>query len=152
MDHRRARIIPGLILIILGIAFLAAQYFEFGPGVFLAVLGLVFLVPYAFTRNYGMLVPGCILVGLGMGLMFDRPPLTTPVAVSIGLGLGFVAIYVIHLVVTRKSHWWPLLPGSVLILAGIAEGIPQAQVLVEKGWPLILIAIGLVMLVKQLRQ
>ncbi len=149
MNINRARLIPGLILIFLGIVFLLMQYFEFGPGLFLTLLGFAFLIPYVLTRSYSLLIPGCVLVGIGIGLMFDRPPLFTPVAVPLGLGLGFVAIYVVHLVMTRASHWWPLVPGSILVLVGIAEGIPQAQVFIEKGWPLILVLIGLLILAGQ---
>ena len=149
MNTNRARLIPGLVLIVLGIAFLLAQYFEFGPALFLILLGLVFLVPYALTRSYGLLIPGCILAGVGLGLLFDRPPLGTAIAVPLGLGLGFIAIFVLQLIVARQSHWWPLIPGGLLVLVGIAEGIPQAQVLFEKGWPLILVLIGLLILAGQ---
>ncbi|MBM3129877.1 MAG: hypothetical protein FJ009_14790 [Chloroflexi bacterium] len=149
MDMNRARMIPGLILIVLGIAFLLGQYFEFGPALFLVLLGLVFLIPYVFTRSYGLLIPGCILAGIGIGLVFDRPPLGTAIAVPIGLGLGFIAIFVIHLIVARSSHWWPLIPGGILVLVGVAEGVPQAQTLIEKGWPLVLVLIGLLILAGQ---
>ena len=144
----RARLIPGLILIVLGIVFLLMQYFEFGPGLFLTLLGLVFLVPYALTRSYGLLIPGCILAGLGVGLIFERG-FSTNITVPIGLGLGFIAIYVVQLVVGRWSHWWPLIPGCILVLVGLAEGVPQAATLLEKGWPLVLIAIGLAILAGQ---
>jgi hypothetical protein len=120
MNTNRARLIPGLILIVLGIAFLLVQYFEFGPALFLILLGLVFLIPYALTRSYGLLIPGCILAGVGLGLVFDRPPLGTAIAVPLGLGLGFIAIFVLQLIVTRQSHWWPLIPGGILVLVGIA--------------------------------
>ena len=149
MNTNRARLIPGLVLIVLGIAFLLAQYFEFGPALFLILLGLVFLIPYALTRSYGLLIPGCILAGVGLGLAFDRPPLGTAIAVPLGLGLGFIAIFVLQLIVARQSHWWPLIPGGLLVLVGIAEGVPQAQVLFEKGWPLILVLVGLLMLAGQ---
>ena len=149
MNTNRARMIPGLILIVLGIAFLLGQYFEFGPALFLTLLGFVFLIPYALTRSYGLLIPGCILAGIGLGLMFDRPPLGTAIAVPIGLGLGFIAIFVIQLIVARQSHWWSLIPGGILVLVGVAEGVPQAQVLFEKGWPLILVLIGLLILASQ---
>jgi hypothetical protein len=149
MRTNRARLIPGLILIVLGIALLLAQYFESVPGVLLTLLGLAFLIPYALTRSYGLLIPGCILAGLGIGLLFDRPPQVTQIAVPVGLGLGFIAIFVVQLIVVRSSHWWPLVPGGILVLAGIAEGVPQAQVLIEKGWPLILVLIGLMILAGQ---
>jgi hypothetical protein len=149
MNTNRARLIPGLVLIVLGIAFLLVQYFEFGPALFLILLGLVFLIPYALTRSYGLLVPGCIVAGVGLGLAFDRPPLGTAIAVPLGLGLGFIAIFVLQLIVARQSHWWPLIPGGLLVLVGIAEGVPQAQVLIEKGWPLILVLVGLLILAGQ---
>lgn len=149
MNANRRQIIPGLILIVLGIAFLLTQYFEFGPGLFLTLLGLVFLIPYAFTRSYGLLIPGCILAGIGIGLAFERAVMRPDVTVSIGLGLGFIAIFVVQLVVGGSSHWWPLVPGGILVLAGLAETVPQAQAILEKGWPLILIAIGLAILVGQ---
>jgi Na+/H+ antiporter NhaD/arsenite permease-like protein len=82
-------------------------------------------------------------------LVFDRPPLGTAVAVPIGLGLGFIAIFVIQLIVARQSHWWPLIPGGILVLVGVAEGFPQAHTLIEKGWPLILVLIGLAILAGQ---
>jgi hypothetical protein len=149
MNTNRVRLIPGLILIALGVAFLLGQYFEFGPALFLILLGLVFLIPYAFTRSYGMLIPGCILAGIGLGLVFDRPPLSTAIAMPIGLGVGFIAIFVLQLIVARQLHWWALIPGGILLLVGVAEGIPYAQVLIEKGWPLILVLIGLAILAGQ---
>jgi hypothetical protein len=149
MKVNRAQLIPGLILIALGIAFLLMQFFEFGPGLLLLLLGLAFLIFYALTRTYGILIPGCILAGIGVGLMFDRPPLSTEVTVPLGLGLGFIAIYVVHLILMRASHWWPLVPGVILVLVGIAEGLPQARVLVDKGWPLILVLVGLLILAGQ---
>ncbi len=144
----RARMVPGLILIVIGIALLLVQFFRFGPGQFLLLLGLVFLIPYILTRSYGLLIPGCILAGIGLGLIFETSEQTS-VTVPIGLGLGFIAIFVIQLVVTGRSHWWPLVPGSLLLLVGLAESVPQAQTLIEKGWPLLLILIGLAILVGQ---
>jgi hypothetical protein len=149
MNANRARLISGLILIVLGLVFLLRQYVEFGPGHFLLLLGLVFLVPYALTRSYGLLIPGCILAGLGLGLIFGRAPMRDDITVPIGLGLGFLAIFVVQLIACGRSHWWPLVPGGILVLVGIAEGVPQGQMLLEKGWPLILILIGLAILAGQ---
>ncbi|MDE3088906.1 MAG: hypothetical protein KGJ80_05935 [Chloroflexota bacterium] len=146
MNVKRGQVIPGLILIVLGIVFLLMQYFEFGPGLFLTLLGLVFLLPYVFTRSYGLLIPGCILVGLGVGLAFERVAARPDVSVSIGLGLAFCAIYLVQWIATGASHWWPLVPGGILILVGLAEIVPQGQAVLEKGWPLILVLIGMLLL------
>lgn len=142
---KRGQLIPGLILIALGVGFLLMQYFDFGPGLFLTLLGLVFLIPYALTRSYGLLIPGCILAGLGIGMLMERSA-RLDLTVPLGLGVGFIAIYVIHLILTRNSHWWPLIPGGILVAVGIAEAVPQGQALFEKWWPLILIVIGLAVL------
>jgi hypothetical protein len=144
----RARMIPGLILIVIGIALLLMQFFRFGPGQFLLLLGLIFLVPYFLTRGYGLLIPGCILAGMGLGLIFETSE-EMSVTFPIGLGLGFIAIFVIQLLVAGHSHWWPLVPGVALVLTGLAESLPQAQTLFEKGWPLLLILIGLAILLGQ---
>ena len=146
MNANRRQILPGLILIVLGIVFLLTQYFEFGPGLFLILLGLIFLIPYALTRAYGLLIPGCILAGIGVGLTFERTLSRPDVTVSLGLGLAFLAIYVVQLIVAGSSHWWPLVPGGILLLVGFAELVPQAQALLDNGWPLLLIAIGLAVL------
>ena len=150
MSTNRAQIIPGLILITLGIAFLLMQYFEFGPSLFLVLLGLVFLIPYVVTRSYGLLIPACILTGIGVGLAFERAAARPDVTVSIGLGLGFLAIFVVQMVVAGSSHWWPLIPGGILVLVGGAEAVPQIQGILEKGWPVILIVIGLTIIIGQL--
>jgi hypothetical protein len=139
--------IPGLILIALGIVFLLAQFFEFGPGLFLTLLGLLFLIAYAFTRSYGLLIPGCILAGIGIGLALGRTLSRPDVTVTLGLGLGFVAMFLVQWIVAGSSHWWPLIPGVALSLVGLAELVPQGQYLLEKGWPLILIVVGLGLLI-----
>ena len=145
MVANRARIVPGLILIALGLVLLLMQFFRFGPGHFLFLLGLVFLIPYLYTRAYGLLIPACILAGLGLGLVFEVPEQTN-ITVPIGLGLGFIAIFIVQLVFAGRSHWWPLVPGVLLVLAGAVEGVPQGRALLEKGWPLALILIGLLIL------
>ncbi len=145
MQVRRGRLIPGLILILLGIAFLLKEYFEFGPGLVLIFIGLIFLVLYVFTRSYGLLVPGLIVAGLGIGLMFERGT-RTDVTAPLGLGLGFIAIFVVDFVMTRRLRWWPLIPGVLLALAGIVEAYPEAQIWLQRGWPALLIVVGLLLL------
>ena len=145
MQTRRGRLIPGLILILLGIAFLLRNYFEIGPGLILILAGLVFLVPYVLTRWYGLLIPGMILLGLGIGLLYERG-FRTDVTVPLGLGLGFIAIFVVDFIATRTMRWWPLIPGVILALVGIVGVFPEAQVWLEKGWPVLLILGGLLLL------
>ena len=63
----------------------------------------------------------------------------------LGLGSGFIAIFVIALIYQRQSHWWPLIPGTVLLLVGS----PRAEWVFDfvfSNWPLILVFVGLMIL------
>jgi Na+/H+ antiporter NhaD/arsenite permease-like protein len=71
---------------------------------------------------------------------------------TVGLGLGFVLIYIIDLLRRGTTPWWPLAPGGVLILVGLAESSPQFQTWFSRGWPVLLILFGLVLLVRTVRE
>jgi hypothetical protein len=143
MQIQRGRLIPGLVLILLGVAFLLRDYFSIGPEIIVIVAGLGFLVAYIFARLYGLLIPGMLLLGLGLGLMYQRTS-NAGAAVPLGLGLGFIAIWVVDFIANRARHrWWPLIPGAALIIPGIVDMFPDARVWLEKGWPVILIVVGL---------
>jgi hypothetical protein len=69
--------------------------------------------------------------------------------VVLGLGLGFVAIYLIDVLVQNTARWWPLIPGGILSVVGatqLAEGTAAAQTL-ARLWPLGLVAAGVLVLV-----
>ena len=144
MEERR-RVLPGLILIVLGILFLTFQSLGVGGESVVAVIGLVFLALYAYTGHYGSLVPGGIMTGLGVGVIVAaRSPENGP-AVLLGLGTGFLSIYALG---ARWRHtpggWWPLIPGGVLTLIGLLLAAGQSGLLEAIGqwWPLVLILIG----------
>ncbi len=151
MQVQRRRLVPGLILILLGIALLLREYFEIGPGLILILAALIFIVPYMFTRWYGLLIPGMILLGLGIGLLVERG-LRTSATVPFGLGLGFIAIFVTDFVATRMVRWWPLIPGGILVLVGLVDASPEARTWLERGWPVILILGGLLILARDFTQ
>jgi len=155
----RASLLPGLILIILGLAFLALQFFErpWGPGLIFALLGLIFVISAAVTRNLGLYIPGFILLGLGAGLagMTIIPPeeKNWPF-ILIGLGLGFLAIWPTF-TMPQRQHPWPLYPGGILAGLGLLFLMAQYGVFgltmeslssVLRWWPLILVVIGAVII------
>ena len=149
MNPNRARLVPGLALIVVGLVLLLMQFYEFGPGHVLIILGLVLLATYLFIRNDALLIPGPILSGLGLGILFGRAPFREDVMMLLGLGCGFLAIYTVRRILVGYSHWWPLVPGGILVLLGVVESLPQGQLLIERGWPILLIAIGLGLLTRQ---
>jgi hypothetical protein len=168
MHSNRGGIVGGLILILLGLGFLVQQAFPdyFSGWLFLVGLALIFLVAYIATRQYGYLIPGCILMGLGiplavvqiqtsqMGWYVSSLSLDEGGLVVLGLGLGFVAIYVIDLLVSRgrPGGWWPLIPGGIVTLAGLAILSQNEQWLDSIGmwWPVIFIIIGCWIIVDRL--
>lgn len=147
-NPNRGRVIAGAILILLGVAFFAMQFFgELGAAAILFAIGAVFLVAYFYTRTYGFLIPGCILAGLGLGQIAAQGGFLQVSGYSaIGLGIGFIAIFVIDWIYGQNFRWWPLIPGAIITVGGIASANQNLQVLLEKGWPLILVLIGLIIL------
>jgi hypothetical protein len=147
-EQNRGRYIAGAVLILLGIAFFAMQFLgELGTSAILFGVGVIFLVVYFFTRSYGFLIPGCILAGLALGQVADQAGMFTVSGLSgIGLGIGFLAIFVIDWLYTRNFRWWPLIPGGIIVVGGIASANENLQTLISRGWPLILVVVGLVIL------
>jgi hypothetical protein len=160
MHERRRGVVGGLILIVLGIVFLVAQRYPEAFGAWMIVVGLavIFLAAYLATREYGFLIPGSILMGIGVplaivqyqtsqtGMVIEGMSLDQGGLVVLGLGLGFVCIWLIDLLVSRgrPGGWWPLIPGGLLLAAGLAIASNNEQWLETIGqwWPLIFIVIG----------
>lgn len=141
------QITTGAILILLGIGFFALQFLQgFGAAVVIFLIGGVFVVGYLFRRAYGLLIPGGILMGIGLGAVGENTIVGFEDFGAVGLGLGFISIYVIDLVYRGKTHWWPLVPGGVLVVGGFASGSATFERLLSVGWPIVLIAIGLLLL------
>lgn len=144
---RTNQMLPGLILILLGVLFLLGRT-ALGSVIFLGGLGAIFLVAYFATRGYGLLIPGCILASLGIGDLIGWS--------SLGLGLGFIAIFVIDLSVRGKSHWWPLIPGAIITVGALGERtnvvLAPLRGLISNAWPLLLIVIGVLLLFQNWRK
>lgn len=140
----------GIILVVLGLMFLAAQWFDFTGAAVLGALSVFFLVAYATTRKYGFLIPGMILGGLAVGVGLQEYGYDPNGGVVVlGLGLGFVAIYLIDVLVQSTARWWPLIPGGILSVVGatqLAEGTAAADT-IARLWPLGLIAAGVIVLI-----
>jgi hypothetical protein len=140
----------GIILVVLGLMFLAAQWFDFTGAAVLGALSVVFVVMYATTRKYGFLIPGMILGGLAVGVGLQESGYDPNGGfVVLGLGAGFIAIYVINLFVQTPASWWPVIPGGILSVVGVTqvtEGTAAAET-VARLWPVGLIVAGVVVLI-----
>lgn len=134
----------GITFIVVGLSLYGMQYLPpTGESAVLALVGVLGVVGYLFTRFRYLLVLGCILFGLGVGSFGERSAWVWGEFSEIGLGLGFILIYAIGLVYERRGHWWPLVPGVILLLLGFrAWRNFRLFVFSERGWPLILVIVG----------
>ena len=144
----RDRTLLALILIGAGVLFLFDQlniFRGFGDLVLLLVGG-VFMYAYFNTRQgyrIGFLIPGAILLGIGVGQVLENLPLAGTFInniTTVTMGLGFCLIWLFE-----RKHWWALIPGGILIFSGLASVIGNL-------WPLALIAIGVYLIYDQSRR
>ncbi|HEY8762209.1 MAG TPA: hypothetical protein VIP52_15010 [Candidatus Dormibacteraeota bacterium] len=144
-------LLPGVLLIVVGLVMLLATTTGVGGRLIPGAIGVCFLAAYAYQRRYGFLVAGSILIGLGAGVALDSSLGGHGAAVVTGLGLGFMAIFAIDsLRGTHQSHWWPLIPGSVLLLVGLEMATQDETALtwLANWWPLALIVAGVLAIVR----
>ena len=143
----RRQLTSGAIAVVLAVGFFALILIEgLSEAALLYLMGGMFVMTYLALEIYAPLVAGGILLGIGLGMVGDRSPLSVGDIRSIGLGIGFEAVYVIAVVSQGRSHWWPLIPGLVFLVGGIALGGLKPERLFPIGWPLILFFIGLSLL------
>lgn len=151
----------GLIVIGIGVFLLLAQFVpDIGRSVPL-LIGLAFLVASAVKREYGLLIPGCIISGVGVGVLLAEAVDSRweGAAVLFSIAAGFLAIWIISALLRRggrgwrgmdeaaQALWWPLIPGGILTIVALV-------VLAEEGfesdllrwWPLLIIGAGVIVL------
>lgn len=146
-DNGERRTFLGIVFILLGASlFLQNVLSGLAWSIILAALGALFLAAYFRRHTYAMLVPGCILLGLGVGEIIDTVWLGRLDVGELGLGIGFLAIYAIDLAQSRRASWWPLIPGAILAAWAIGSAYESFQALIVKGWPLVFVLIGVLFL------
>jgi hypothetical protein len=150
------RVLPALILIALGVAFLIGNlgFVQFGGAMLFLGLSAAFLAARLLTGNYGFAVPAGVLAGFGAYVALDEVgalPGNNGGWFFILLGLGFVAVYLFGL---RPAAVWPFFPAAALIAFGaLTEGFVSAWPLASLAWlasywPLVLVAVGVWLLLR----
>lgn len=143
----RSRLVSGGLLIVLGLLFLALNRFDAGAEIVVALLGTGFLVWFAFTENYGLLIAGAVLTGLGLGIVWETAQPMDGAPVLLGLGGGFLGILAIDRLIGnhRPGWWWPAIPGGILSFLGffVAFEATRYWVIFVRWWPAILVLVGL---------
>lgn len=149
----REPLIGGLVLVGLGVVLLLAQYAP-AVGVYVPlVVGLALLAVFAVRRSYGALVAGAIVTGVGIGVAIaaNASGEIAGAAVLLSLGGGFVGIWLLsQLFGLAERHWWPLVPGSILLFIGSALAIGGGAMSLITYWPVVLIAVGVLIVLRAL--
>jgi hypothetical protein len=118
-------LIPGLIIAAAGLPFLIdrVNIFEFVLYIVTAT-GLSLLLWGCFQRLMGLIIPGCLLAGIGPGIYFAWSGsgvingLTETGIMLVWFALGWGLITIALRVVTERFVWWPLIPGALLAVVG----------------------------------
>lgn len=145
----------GVLLVLVGIALLI-QYFvpgvSAGTLIFLAI-AVAFLAAWLVGRSSVAMVPGLLVLGLGVAELIEDLALLGPAGedvpglASSALAIAFLAIWLIGSARGRRSMW-PLWGAAIFGLIGVAQlsgrlvNIPSLGAL----WPLLIIVVGLVVL------
>lgn len=148
---RKEPVLSGAVLIALGLGLYALLNLRIDESVVFLAVGGSFVAAYFYRRQYGFLIPGCILLGMALGeLGFGplRPYIDQPTL--FGLGLGFFAIYAVDRWYTRAGSWWPLIPGSALTIIAVAEDVQLLEWFMRRGWPLAIVVIGVALVLSGL--
>ena len=150
---RRSQLASGAALVVIGIAVLGLQYIE-GPAraIVLLLAGGSFIAAYFYSEIYGLLIPGGILSGLGLGILGGWWGIAARDADAVGLGIGFASIYVIERLYRHRAHWWPLIPGVILIGSGLGANFGDLGLLLWRWAPAILVVLGIVIVVRAIRR
>jgi hypothetical protein len=158
--RRHGGLLAGIILILIGLSSLLAILY---PAIdfdryFLLLLGIIFLVWGNLRPSRGLLIPGGILTGLGAAVLLTSgiySQFTKPVDGGIFLLVfagGWLLIPLFTALFARPVMWWPTIPAAFIAVFGVAllasSLDPQVLDYLNKGWPLILIVIGLYLILR----
>lgn len=121
-------LVGGILLITAGVIFLLDNLgritiqWEMVIGPMLAAGGLIFLLVFITdTDEWWALIPGFILIGVGINIFMGQWMGTYEGRVSSAVFLGFVGLPFLIIYISNQRHWWALIPGGVLLtLAGIS--------------------------------
>jgi hypothetical protein len=141
--------VAGAMLVLVGCFLLGVRLFpDLVPFVPLTV-GLGLLVLFLATKSNGALVAGGIVTGLGLGILVatNGSPEVGAAGIFICLALGFFLIWVLGLMFGLSDvRWWPLVPGSLLLAAGVVAASlglgPRLMGIAVDWWPLLLVIAG----------
>ncbi len=138
----------GIVLVVLGLVFLANELFPFvrlaASLVFLA-FGVGLLLLWGVRRRAAALYAGTIITAIAIpAVLRDLGLVVGSGWTTVALGLGFLFIAAIRYL--ERGGWgWQGWLGLVLVLAG---GASASETLAQLGWPFVLVVLGLVIIAR----
>ncbi len=130
------------ILIVTGVSLLGVAILA--PGLLLLALAL------GWRPFYSLYLPGLALAGWGAGMIVDKA-LGSPAFLSlVGLGCGLALAWLIRRRQAGWAHLWPLVSGVLLAGLGLLAGLDHPWPVVWLAWPLLIVVVGLVLVVRAL--
>ncbi len=150
-------LLPGGVFASIGGAFLFSglhllDFVLFG----LTGLGIAMLVTGVWRGLFGLIIPGALLIGIGLGIsqawndLVATNPLAQTGLMLVWFALGWGLIVLFSRVVTTKFIWWPLIPGGVLAMVGwglyIGGDPDNAISIIGNSWSVGLVIFGLYLL------
>lgn len=146
-SHRGRKVAAGILLTIAFVALLKPDVpLVLDKRWLLPLMGAGFIVWAALARNPGLLVPGGILTGVGVGTLLRAE--YGNAAFLFSMAGGFLLISALSLIMfgRKKSHWWTVFPAGGLAFAGLMQvagpdlrGWFRA---IGPAWPYVLIAVA----------
>lgn len=148
-------VVPGLALILIGLLVFAGQFIntDWMGLLFLPALGIIFLAWGTIAKKVGLIIPGGILSGIGVGAILVEGPFAnlsgeaTGGIFMIAFAAGWLLIPLFAALIDGQFHWWPLIPAAFMAIIGgalLAGGVAlQVLEMANYLWPVVLIAIGL---------
>jgi hypothetical protein len=132
-------IVGGIVLITAGVVFLLSNIgvftlnWEMVVGPLMALGGLVFLVVFITnTDEWWALIPGFILIGIGINTFMGQWIGTQDGRISGAIFLGFVGLPFFLIYIFHRRHWWAIIPGGVLLTLAVLSLI-EDKVALEGG-------------------
>jgi hypothetical protein len=118
----------GLFIMLFGALFLIDQNLKTGwlSGIAMPIAGIAMLVEGLRKRQYGWMIPACLVLGLGIGAfialtpIFPLPDAQRVGALFLAFGGGWLLLCLVSYLMLHKTAWWTFFVGMVILSIGLA--------------------------------
>ena len=143
--------VAGFVLLLVAGWALLDRYTDFNAQLAVPLLlGVIFTGWSIVAKEWGLLVPGGILIGIGSGMLLTR---VTDLSRAGGSGVfmlcfaaGWLLITFVSAAVFKRRVLWPLIPGLVMAILGAADmagpEFRQTMRLAQEYWPWALLTVA----------